>query len=187
MRTNWTKRNYTALGKSDTSPSSSNIWNFHIFKATNPALEMGKWKGANLPTSCRRPLKELWLSLESAWPAQQLLLIQSSPFSEVKETHERAWELGAGEQSPQQSLCGILLPSGAFCYLHPVQVGLLGDPVKLGVLMKAKHHGQPNKLQLVLTHCSLSFQWCFVLLPWTSILNLFRKWWVTSNIPLYLK
>lgn len=187
MRTNWTNKNYTALGKTGISPSSINICNFHVFKATNPALEMGKWRATNLPTSCRQPLKELWLSLETAWPAQQFLFIRSSPFSEVKQTFMKVWELNAGEKSPGQSLCRILLPSDAFCYLHPVQVGLLEDTVKLGVLMNAKHHAQPNKLQLMLTPCSLSLQWGFVLLPWISILNPFRRWWVTSNMPLYLK
>lgn len=66
----------------------------------------------------------------------------------LKEFYEGVQELDAREKSLNQSLCRILLPSDAFYYVHPIQVGLLEDPVKLGVLMNAKillsqtNHGQ---------------------------------------------
>lgn len=40
----------------------------------------------------------------------------------------------------------ILLPPDAFYYLHPVQVGLLEEPMKLEVITSAETHAQLNKL-----------------------------------------
>lgn len=72
--------------------------------------------------------------------------------------YERVQELDAREKTLTQSLCRVRLPSDAFYHVHPVQAGLLEDPVKLGVLMNAKHHAHPNKLWSMLTPCSLPFQ-----------------------------
>lgn len=72
--------------------------------------------------------------------------------------YEREQELNAREKTLDQSLCGILLSSDAFRYVHPAQMGLLEDPVNLGVLMNAEHHAQPKKLWSMLTPCSLLFQ-----------------------------
>lgn len=40
----------------------------------------------------------------------------------------------------------ILLPPDAFYYLHPVQAGLLEEPMKLEVITSAETHAQLNKL-----------------------------------------
>lgn len=136
----------------------------------------------------QRATERVMVSAEPAWPVQQFWFIRSSRSSDVKHTFiKECREFDAWEKNPWRSLCRVLLPSDAFYYLHPVQVGLLEDSVKLGVLTNAKYRARPNKLRLMLTRWSLSLQWCSELLPWISISNLFRRWWVTSNIPLYLK
>lgn len=81
------------------------------------------------------------------WDYLTCTAVQPSLFSEVKQTFMKEWEYNAGGKCTQQSPCSILLPSDAFYYLHPVQVGLLEGPMKLEVLIKAKTHAQLNKLQ----------------------------------------
>lgn len=79
--------------------------------------------------------------------------------------YERVQELDAREKTLIKICVGLFYLQMHFimCILCKQDVG---RSVKLGVLMNAEHHAQPDKLWSMLTPCFLLFQWDFVLLPW---------------------